>query len=97
MDFMGVNGPGAFPVNAPAAPAPVPAEQRDLVRAVKAVNASEAFGDSNELSFSVDRKTGRAVVRIVNKQTREVVDQIPPDYVLRLAEELRQFNTGSER
>ncbi|PYT33820.1 MAG: hypothetical protein DMG58_06315 [Acidobacteria bacterium] len=30
------------------------------------------------------------VIRIVNRKTNEVVDQIPPEYVLRLGEELRQ-------
>jgi uncharacterized FlaG/YvyC family protein len=29
------------------------------------------------------------VVRIVNRNTKEVVSQIPPEYVLRLAEDLK--------
>ena len=65
-------------------------ENRDLVQAVKALNAAASFGDNNELAFLMDRTTRLPVIRIVNRKTNEVVDQIPPEYVLRLAEELRQ-------
>ena len=69
---------------APAAAAP---GQRQLIQAVKAVNAAEMFGQNNELTFVMDRASRRAVVRIVNRNTHEVVRQIPSEYVLRLAEE----------
>ncbi|HEY7335279.1 MAG TPA: flagellar protein FlaG [Bryobacteraceae bacterium] len=65
-------------------------EQRSLVQAIKAVNASEMLGQDNELTFVLDRAARRAVARIVNKQTGEVVDQIPAEYVLRMAEELNR-------
>ncbi len=52
------------------------------------MNAAELLGQDNELSFVVDRNTRRAVVRIVNRETREVIRQIPDEYVLRLAEEI---------
>ena len=72
----------------PAAPPPVPAEQRALIQAVRAVNAAELFGQENELTFILDRETRRTVVRIVNRDTREVVRQIPEERVLRMAEEI---------
>ena len=65
-------------------------EQRTLIHAAKAVNAANLLGEDNELTFFLDRNTRRAVVRIVNKETREVVDQIPNEYVLRMAEELKR-------
>lgn len=65
------------------------AEQRDLVQAVRTVNAAEMLGQDNELSFLMDRETQRPVLRIVNRKTKEVVRQVPPEYVLRLARELR--------
>jgi uncharacterized FlaG/YvyC family protein len=65
-------------------------EQRKLIHAVKAVNATDLFGQDNELTFVLDRNTRRAVVRIVNRETREVVEQIPSEYVLRMAEELKR-------
>jgi flagellar protein FlaG len=96
MEISGVNGLATIPVNI-SAPAPPDqaqaAENRNLVRAVKAVNSAQSFGDQNELSFTLDRNTRLPVIRIVDRNTKEVIDQIPPEYVLRLAEELRK---GSE-
>src|SRR5436190_4638187 len=74
----------------PAAPRPLTQDQRALIQAVRSVNAAELFGQNNELTFILDRATRRAVVRIVDKQTHEVVDQIPAEYVLRMAEELNR-------
>jgi uncharacterized FlaG/YvyC family protein len=91
MDITGVNGVGQTAVSTPAPVAPEQlAENRDLIQAVKALNAAASFGDDNELAFLMDRTTRLPVIRIVNRKTNEVVDQIPPEYVLRLAEELRQ-------
>src|SRR5260370_1591687 len=91
MDIRGFKGVGQTPVSSPAPVAPEQlAENRDLVQAVKALNAAASFGDNNELIFLLDRNTRLPVIRIVNRQTNEVVEQIPPEYVLRLAEELRQ-------
>ena len=80
-------------VSAPAepnAPRPVSQDQRTLIQAVKAVNASEMLGQQNELTFIMDRTSRRALVRIVNRKTGELVEQIPPEYVLRMAEELKR-------
>lgn len=65
------------------------ADQRTLIQAVKAVDATQLFGQENELTFVLDRITRRPLVRIVNRKTGEVVQQIPPEYVLRLAEEMK--------
>ncbi len=65
------------------------AGNREVVRAVKALNGTEMFGDENQLVFRRDPETGRMVVRLVNKTTEEVVAQIPEEYVLRLAEDLK--------
>lgn len=78
------------PASAPAEVIPTDqaAENREVVRAVKALNAAEMFGDENELTFQRDTATRRMVVRVINRHTGEVVSQIPPEYVLRLAEDL---------
>ncbi len=77
---------------APAA-APVSAEQqaqnRQLIQAVHAVNASELFGQDSELTFTLDRETRRAVIRIVNRKTKEVIRQIPAESVLHAAGSVR--------
>lgn len=70
-------------------PQPVSEDQRTLVQAVKAVNAAELFGQDNELTFILDRQSKRMLTRIVNRNTGDVVMQIPPEYVVRLAEEIK--------
>jgi len=74
----------------PVLPQAASQDQRTLIQAVKAVNAVELFGQNNELTFIMDRATRRAVVRIVDRKSGEVVEQIPAEYVLRMAEELKR-------
>jgi|SRR5579862_3638209 len=76
------------PVQA-AAPRPISDDQRALIQAVRAVNSAELFGNNNELSFAFDRASGRTVVRLVNRKTHELVEQIPAEEVLRSAEALQ--------
>ena len=68
----------------------IQAANREVIQAVRAVNATDKLGDKNELSFSVDPRTRRPVVKIVNRDTQEVITQIPNEEVLRLAESLKQ-------
>jgi flagellar protein FlaG len=63
-------------------------ERRELIKAVKALNQTELFGENNELTFIVDRNTHRPLVRIVDRKTREVIRQIPSESALRMAEDL---------
>lgn len=78
---------------APAHTTPVPvdqaAENREVVQAVKALNGTELFGQDNQLRFQKDPRSGRMVIRVVNSKTNEVISQIPPEYVLRLAEDMK--------
>lgn len=71
------------------------AENREIVRAVKAVNGAELFGEENQLTFRRDPQTRRMVIRVVNRKTEEVVQQIPAEYLLRLAAELKQKSPRS--
>ena len=97
MDITAVDRSGQ-PAAAPAVAAPIAqeAQNRDIVRAVKALNATEMFGDENQLTFRRDPETQRMVIRLVNRKTDEVIAQIPPEYVLRLAEDLKP-KTGPAR
>jgi hypothetical protein len=90
MDVSTIDGlaTGIAPVSS--APATDVEERRTMIHAVRAVNAAELYGQQNELSFAFDRHSQRTVVRIVDKKTREIVQQIPNEQVLRLAEELQQ-------
>ncbi len=64
------------------------AEQRELIKAVHALNESKLFGQNSELTFTFDRATKRPIMRIVDRTTSEVIRQIPPEQVLRMAETL---------
>lgn len=86
MDVTSVNRSVPAPATAPAIPAEKVAENREVIQAVKALNSSEMFGQDNQLTFQKDQQTQRMVVRVVNRKTNEVISQVPPEYVLRLAE-----------
>ena len=65
------------------------AEQRQLIHSVEALNQAQLFGQNNELTFTFDRQSKKPILKIVNKETQEVVQQLPPEYVLRLADGLK--------
>jgi uncharacterized FlaG/YvyC family protein len=74
----------------PALPQPAGQDQRALIQAVSAVNSAQLFGQDNELTLGLAFKTRQAVIRIVNRETHQVVEQIPADQVLLLAERLKR-------
>lgn len=43
-----------------------------------------------DLEFSVDKESGRTIIRVLNAATGELVRQIPPDEVLAIAKRLDQ-------
>jgi uncharacterized FlaG/YvyC family protein len=83
-DRTGITAPAQAPPPAEAA------QRRDLVKAVKELNQAELFGPNNEITFAIDRESKHLVTRVVDKNTGEVVEQIPAEYLLRLAEENKQ-------
>ena len=92
MDLTAINGSvTGLHVPEPAVTLDKTAEKREVVQAVKAVNGAEMFGSENELRFQKDPETNRLVVRVVNRRTREVLSQVPEEYVLRLAEDLKKL------
>ncbi|MBI4902202.1 MAG: flagellar protein FlaG [Acidobacteria bacterium] len=71
-----------------AQPAERLAETRQLIHAVRAINGAEVFGQNQELTFVMDRDTKKPLLRIVDRKTGEVIAQVPPEHVLRLAREV---------
>ena len=65
------------------------AERRELVQAVKELQKANIPGDGNELRLALDRETKRPVVRIVNRETGELIQQFPTEEVIRLAQRLK--------
>jgi uncharacterized FlaG/YvyC family protein len=87
MDVKPVGDAGQALPAAPAAASPNwLVENRELIRSVKSINAAELFGDGKELTFALDWETKRPVVRVIDRQSGEILFQSPPDYMLRLAE-----------
>jgi uncharacterized FlaG/YvyC family protein len=89
MDITAINRGEGIHAPVPAVTLDKVAEKREVVQAVKAVNGAEMFGPENELLFQRDRETKRFVLRVLNRKTREVISQVPEEYVLRLAQDLR--------
>ncbi|MBY0505108.1 MAG: flagellar protein FlaG [Bryobacteraceae bacterium] len=65
------------------------AERRELLESVKTLEKARVAGDGNELRLALDRETKRPVVRIVNRETGELIQQFPTEEVIRLAQSLK--------
>lgn len=89
----------AAPVVKAKAPAPEPVKalrvdpqqlQRQLQEAVAELNKQmEHTGVS--LGFSIDESIGRSIVKVVNKDTGELVRQIPSEDVVRVAHSIESL------
>ena len=62
---------------------------RQIVTAVHELNRAELMGEGRQLSFTRDPNTRRPVIQIIDQNTGDVVDQIPPETVLQLAGQLK--------
>jgi flagellar protein FlaG len=77
-------------------PSAAVAEQREkleqqLETAVSRIN-EYVQSVQRTLEFTVDEESGKDVVRIIDKQTEEVVRQLPSDEVLAMARNIAEFN-----
>lgn len=72
MDVSSINSMQPWAAAAHVAPVEIPPAQREVIQAVKALNAAEMFGQENELLFQMDRQAHRVVVQVVNRETHEV-------------------------
>lgn len=73
------------------------AKNRELFKAIQAINDKEVFSPGSELRFSTDHDTGRSLIQIVDRATNEVLNQIPPEDVIRLAAVLNEELRGHMR
>ncbi len=63
---------------------------------------SEAVGKLNdyvqtirrELKFSIDEKSGRTVITVLDSQTKEIIRQIPPEEVISLSQNLEKKDSA---
>jgi uncharacterized FlaG/YvyC family protein len=62
---------------------------RSVASAASAVNQSGILGENREVTFAVDQSTHKPVVRVLDADTKEVIDQWPPEYLLQMAAQTR--------
>lgn len=66
-----------------------------VILAVRRLNKAEFMGEGHELKFVRDEETQRQVIRIVNRETGEVIDEFPPQNILHMLAELdKTVNEG---
>ena len=78
------------PVNSTVASQDWLPNDRQVVAAIQELNKSEWLGQDRELMYKRDQKTGRLVIQIRDRQTGDIVDQIPPEAIVRLVTELQR-------
>lgn len=61
--------------------------KEDLLQAVEDVKVAIS-AVTNDLTFSIDDDTGRTVVKIIDRETEELIRQIPSEEVLLMAKAL---------
>jgi uncharacterized FlaG/YvyC family protein len=86
------NSPPTLPV---AAPAFSPSANREVATAVQTLNQNGTAGPGREFSIAIDGKTKVPVVRIVDSNTNELIEQIPSQYILDLAQQINQETSST--
>jgi uncharacterized FlaG/YvyC family protein len=72
-----------------------PMLDREAVAAVQYVNRPELMTE-RELQYRHDPKTDRIVLQIKDRVSGEVIDQIPPEAMLRLLNEIQELLKAKE-
>jgi flagellar protein FlaG len=72
-------------------------ETEDSSRVEQAVNQVNEFVQSlsRDLQFMVDDASGRTVIKVLDTETKEVIRQIPPEELLRIATYLTDSGRSS--
>ena len=64
----------------------------DVVRVVQEINNMVHQVSGTKISFDVDAQTGRAVVKVLNKETGDVIRQLPTEELLNLVFKMEQLS-----
>lgn len=62
-------------------------DQEDLHRALDKIN-EKVQQVMREIKFSVDEKSDRVVIKVIDQSTKEIIREIPPEAVIDMAEQL---------
>jgi len=71
-------------------PAASPSSKQDLEKVVADANANLQYANTS-LHFQLDNDTDKVVVRVVSNETGEVIRQLPPEELLKMAAELSKI------
>lgn len=69
-------------------PRPAPALDEAAVRAAVAAANEFARSAANSLEFSIDRGTGKTIIRVVDADTNQLIRQIPSEEMIAIAHAL---------
>jgi len=94
VSYAGSSAPGERPAVKAVDAAPRKSEHQALDAVVKELNDTARVNNTN-LSFSVDKPTGKTDIKVLNAQTHEVIRQIPPEDVVRLSERIKDLLNGA--
>lgn len=72
-------------------------ELTQAVAAVRAVNKSGLFGQDRELLFARDGDTQASVIQVVSRETGEVLEQIPPENIVKILADLKRQGKGADK
>lgn len=81
----------ATPVDEKQKTQPAPDEEQ-LAQAVKSINTA-LQARSPELEFSVDSESDRTVVKVIDRDTKEVIRQMPSEEALEIAKALDRLQS----
>lgn len=62
-------------------------DRADLANAVDKIN-EKVQRVLREIKFSVDDKSDRVVIKVIDQQTKEVIREIPPEQIIQMAQDL---------
>lgn len=95
-------------VNRDNRPIPAPGKSTDAPKAAQGQPAVGQVGDisgmvaalndlvyqvaSTKITFDVDEATGHSVIRVLDKETGELIRQVPPEELLILAAKMKQLS-----
>jgi uncharacterized FlaG/YvyC family protein len=90
MDIVSVSHPGQVSPAVPDTRSSNPlTENQALVKAVQEMNDSQVSGEDGEWTLAIDQQTRLPVIRIISRQTDQIVMQLPAEYILHLQQILQ--------
>ena len=80
-------------------PAERPRETADRLELSRGSDNDSSSSGSHDAyaKFTVHEKTGQVTIKIVDSRTNEVIREIPPEQIVRLAEEIQKYLDAGQR